>query len=103
MNLWTLGKYAPPAGDGPAEKAARDEMVRCAPRTRGWTLVQELGFLRGLVFPARGDGPPRRVSPVAVLTSAPRARGWTGWQPRHDGHRKLCPAVAGMDRPGRAW
>ena len=106
-------------GDGPYAGGWHSRSLVRAPRTRGWTVADDLPRGVGHESPAhagmdpglcpfshamsrepraRGDGPDASVAWVEDATRAPRTRGWTGCFFGGGGHPVESPAHAGMDR-----
>src|SRR5699024_11047384 len=107
-------------GDGPRGSAPPRSPPGRAPRTWGWTDVDQVReMLRepspthvGMDRPdvlgecghapephARGDGPPRRSRRMRTRSRAPRTWGWTGRADVGDVWAVPSPTHVGMDRP----
>ena len=108
-------------GDGPSSCRLRQKSAKAPPRTRGWTLRQELYTALEPGSPAyagmdpwiaslctayhrlprvRGDGPALVTLGTEIPMAPPRTRGWTRVRAFDRDGRRGSPAYAGMD-PGR--
>jgi len=104
-------------GDGPGIDTFARDVAEWSPRTRGWSLSDSEGFIRGRVVPAhagmvpghgsaasspgcgpraRGDGPMGRPGDLAAYRWSPRTRGRSLHEGMSWGETKVVPAHAGM-------
>ncbi len=104
-------------GDGPSSVTGRTEMIRCSPRTRGWSALRPYVDSYVRVLPAhagmvprggpaasrcrrapraRGDGPEPHHAEDSVTLCSPRTRGWSRRRPVGDLAVRVLPAHAGM-------